>query len=52
METKENRITQLKKERLELLESLHIYGREICCQNIENKLKETDKKIKDLENEK
>ena len=45
----ENRITQLKKERLELLESLHIYGSEIYCESIENKLKEIDKKIKEME---
>lgn len=50
MGTKENRITQLKKEKLEILESLHIYGSEICCESIENKLKEIDNKIKELEN--
>lgn len=50
METKENRLTQLKKEKLEILESLHIYGSEICCENMDNKLKEIDKKIKELEN--
>lgn len=49
METKENKITQLKKEKLELLEALHIYGSEIYCESIENKLKEIDKKIKELE---
>ena len=49
METKENKITQLKKERLELLETLNIYGSEICCESIEDKLKEIDKKIKELE---
>lgn len=52
MGTKENKITQLKKERLELLESLNIYSSEIGCEGIENKLKETDKKIKELEDEK
>jgi len=51
VETKEqNKITQLKKERLELLESLHIYGSEIYCESIENELKEIDNKIKGLEN--
>lgn len=49
MGKKENRITQLKKERLELLESLNIYGSEICCESIENELKEIDKKIKEIE---
>ena len=49
METKENKITQLRKERLELMESLNIYGSEIYCESIENKLKEIDKKIKELE---
>lgn len=48
METKENKITQLKKERLELLETLHIYGSEIYCESIENKLKEIDKELKEL----
>ena len=50
MKTKENRITQLKKEKLEILESLNIYGSEIWCESIDNKLKEIDKKIKELEN--
>lgn len=49
METKKNKITQLKRQRLEILETLHIYGSEIHCESIENKLKEIDKKLKELE---
>lgn len=47
METKENKIIQLEKEKLELLEILRIYGSEIYCESIENKLKEIDKKIEE-----